>query len=272
MRRRLSSSHPVPGACSSGLPNARRRSPDAWRARRAWSRAAARSGALTPPWPRSASASAARVTVTKHSAPPCHNKSPGAPAAGDPYPRLASATTLRGCTGWAAGAHLEGSRASPHRVHVPTRDRGRRPELAPHRILRGRSLTSVPPPRVSLLVPRVQSAPPGRHAPCFREEPRAARGASDRGSGAAGSRAARVGGAGGRKQAAGTQRRFQPFLQVPGGGSRAWVWAALGACLRVRLSSTPLAEPASADPPTPYPAQPDLSTWLRYRSSFKITF
>lgn len=101
MRRGLSSSHPVPGACSSGLPNARRRSPDAWRARRAWSRAAARSGALTPPWPRSASASAARVTVTKHSAPPCHNKSPGAPAAGDPYPRLASATTLRGCTGWA---------------------------------------------------------------------------------------------------------------------------------------------------------------------------
>lgn len=146
MRRGLSSSHPVPGACSSGLPNARRRSPDAWRARRAWSRAAARSGALTPPWPRSASASAARVTVTKHSAPPCHNKSPGAPAAGDPYPRLAAATTLRGCTGWAAGAHLEGSRASPHRVHVPTRDCGRRPELAPHRILRGRSLTSVPPP------------------------------------------------------------------------------------------------------------------------------
>lgn len=167
---------------------------------------------------------------------------------------------------------MEGSRASPHRVHVPTRDRGRRPELAPHRILRGRSLTSVPPPpgvSVGATRPIRTAGPPRAALPGGAE---GSQGASDRGSGAAGSRAARVGGAGGRKQAAGTQRRFQPFLQVPGGGSRAWVRAALGACLRVRLSSTPLAEPAPADPPTPYPAQPDLSTWLRYRSSFKITF
>lgn len=113
MRRRLCSGRPVPGACASGLPTARRRSPDAWRARRAWSRAAAWSGALTPPWPRSASASAARVTVTKHCAPPCHNKSPGAPAAGDPYPLLAGATTLRGRQGSAAGCALEGATRFP---------------------------------------------------------------------------------------------------------------------------------------------------------------
>lgn len=177
MRRGLYSGRPVPGACSSGLPTARRRSPDAWRARRAWSRAAAWSGALTPPWPRSASACAARVTVTKHCAPPCHNKSPGAPAEGDPYPLLAAATTLRGRKGSAAGCALEGGTRSPQPPRARPHARPRTaPELAPHRILRGRSLTSVPPPRVSLLVPRVQSAPPGRHALRFREEPRGTRG------------------------------------------------------------------------------------------------
>lgn len=273
MRRRLCSGRPVPGACSSGLPTARRRSPDAWRARRAWSRAAAWSGALTPPWPRSASASAARVTVTKHCAPPCHNKSPGAPAAGDPYPLLAGATTLRGREGSAAGCALEGAtRLPPTRVHGPTRDRGRRPELVPHRILRGRSLTSVPPPGCLCWC---HASNPRRRAATRRASGRSGGGTgggSDRGSGAAGSRAARVGGAGGRKRAAGTQRRFQSFLQVPGGGSRAWVWAALGACLRVRLSSKPPAEPAPADPPTPCTVQLDPSTRLRSLSSCKITF
>lgn len=268
LRRGLCSGRPVPGACSSGLPTARRRSPDAWRARRAWSRAAAWSGALTPPWPRSASASAARVTVTKHSAPPCHNKSPGAPAAGDPYPLLAAATTLRGLTGSVAGCALGRGHALPS-----TRDRGQLPELAPHRILRGRSLTSVPPPPGCLC--RCHASNPRRLAATRRASERSGGGrrggASDRGSGAAGSRATRVGGAGGRKRAAGTQRRFQPFLQVPGGGSRAWVWAALGGCLRVKLSSTPPAEPAPADPPTACTVQLDPSTWLRYLS-YKITF
>lgn len=176
MRRGLSSSHPVPGACSSGLPNARRRSPDAWRARRAWSRAAARSGALTPPWPRSASASAARVTVTKHSAPPCHNKSPGAPAAGDPYPRLASATTLRGCTGWARVRTWRGHALPPTACTSPRATAGGARSWLPTASSAGARSPPSHPPRVSLLVPRVQSAPPGRHAPRFREEPRAARG------------------------------------------------------------------------------------------------
>lgn len=198
----------------------------------------ARCGALTPPWPRSASASAARVTVTKHSAPPCHNKSPGAPAAGDPYPPLAG----RGRhPARADGLGDQGAHLGVHALPPPPRARPHaRPRTAlgadspPH--LRGRSLTSVPPPGCLCWC---HASNPRRRA-ATRHASGRSRGAPGgpwiRGSSAAGSRAARVGGAGGRKRTAGTQRRFQPFLQVPGGGSRAWVWAALGACLRVRLS------------------------------------
>lgn len=238
LRRGLCSGDPVPGACSSGHPVARRRSPDAWRARRAWSGARPRCGALTPPWPRSASASAARVTVTKHSAPPCHNKSPGAPAAGDPLPstRRPWPPPYAGGRARRPGCALGGdTRSPPPRARPHARPRtALGADSPPH--LRGRSLTSVPPPGCLCWC----------HAsnPCLRAATRHASGRSRggsrgpwiRGSSAAGSRAARVGGAGGRKRTAGTQRRFQPFLQVPGGGSRAWVWAALGACLRVRLS------------------------------------
>lgn len=124
MRRGLCSGRPVPGACSSGLPTARRRSPDAGRARRAWSRAAAWSGSLTPPWPRSASASAARVTVTKHSAPPCHNKSPGAPAAGDPYLYSPRPPPYEGSRARRRGARLEkGTRFPPPRARPHARPR-----------------------------------------------------------------------------------------------------------------------------------------------------
>lgn len=233
----------------SGLPTARRRSSDAWRARGAWSRAAAPSGALTPPWPRSASASAARVTVTKHSAPPCHNKSPGAPAAGDPYPLLAAAATLRGRVRSAAGCALGGTRAPPHfRARPHARSRAAPGADSPPHPPRALSHLR-PTPRVSLSVPRVQSAPTGRHAPRFREEPKGTPGALDWGqrcSGVAGGTRGRSGRAetsGGHAEAvpalpAGAGRREQG---VGLGGPRSWV----------RRSGAPPAEPRPADPPTP---------------------
>lgn len=119
--------------------------------------------ALPPPPPR------ARVTVTKHSAPPCHNKSPEAPAAGDPLPSAG----LRGHHPRRARGLGGGGRALPL-PHTPRARPHARPRAAPgagsppHP---ARALAHLrPTPRVSLWVPRVQSAPPGRHAPCFREE------------------------------------------------------------------------------------------------------
>lgn len=129
-------------------------------------RGPARCGALTPPWPRSASASAARVTVTKHSAPPCHNKSPGAPAAGDPYPPLAGRGRhpARADGLGDQGAHLGGTRAPPHHhVHGPTRDRGRHSELTPHRISAGDRSPPSHPPGVSVGATRpIRAAGPPR--------------------------------------------------------------------------------------------------------------
>lgn len=136
--------------------------PNAWRARRAWSRAPARCGALTPPWPRSASASAARVTVTKHSAPPCHNKSPGAPAAGDPCPPLAG----RGRHPTrAARVRTRGDARSPATACTAPRatDRGRPSELPPHRISAGARSPPSHPPGVSVGATRpIRAAAPPR--------------------------------------------------------------------------------------------------------------
>lgn len=76
--------------------------------------------ALPPPPPR------ARVTVTKHSAPPCHNKSPEAPAAGDPLPSAG----LRGHHPRRARGLGGGGRALPL-PHTPRARPHARPRAAP---------------------------------------------------------------------------------------------------------------------------------------------
>lgn len=166
MCRGLCSGRPVPGACSSGLPTARRRSPDAGRARRAWSRAAAWSGSLTPPWPRSASASAARVTVTKHSAPPCHNKSPGAPAAGDPYLYSPRPPPYEGSRARRRGARLEkGTRFPPPRARPHARPRAAPGAGSPPHPPRALAHLRPTPPGVSVGATRpIRAAGPPRAA------------------------------------------------------------------------------------------------------------